>query len=128
MPNCSSCNSTVSPGTAYCRSCGASIPEPTTLTGDLEREVRSLLDQRKKIEAVKVYKDHTGSPDNRRHFIVKHDHDAVPTLSLDRYAPIHVPVRLRRLFQVKLIQFDGLKRLVHHQFPDVPNQLTVFAQ
>ena len=61
MSNCPSCNSTNSPGTTLCRSCGASIPEPATWTADLEREVRSLLEQGKKIEAVKVYKDHTGS-------------------------------------------------------------------
>ena len=61
MPICPSCNSTNSPGTTICRSCGASIPEPATWTADLEREVRSLLEQGKKIEAVKVYKDHTGS-------------------------------------------------------------------
>ena len=61
MPNCPSCKNPVSPGTTLCPSCGASIPEPATLTADLEREVRSLLDQGKKIEAVKVYKDHTGS-------------------------------------------------------------------
>lgn len=61
MPTCPSCNSTVSSGTALCRSCGASIPEPATLTADLEREVRLLLDQRKKIEAIKIYREHTGS-------------------------------------------------------------------
>lgn len=57
MPVCPSCNYTTSPGTTLCRSCGASIPDSTT-TAELEREVRSLLDQGKKIEAVKVYKDH----------------------------------------------------------------------
>ena len=61
MPNCPSCNSTNSPGTTLCRSCGASIPDSATATTNLEQEVRSLLDQGKKIEAVKVYKDHTGS-------------------------------------------------------------------
>lgn len=61
MPNCPSCNGANSPGTTFCRSCGASIPEPATLNLDLERNVRSLLDQGKKIEAVKLYKDHTGS-------------------------------------------------------------------
>ena len=59
MPNCPSCKTTNSPGTTLCRSCGASIPDSTT-TAELEREVRSLLDQGKKIEAVKVYKDHMG--------------------------------------------------------------------
>ncbi len=61
MSNCPSCNSTNSLGTTICRFCGASIPEPATWTADLEQEVRSLLDQGKKIEAVKVYKHHTGS-------------------------------------------------------------------
>ncbi|MCB9924894.1 MAG: hypothetical protein H6822_22130 [Planctomycetaceae bacterium] len=59
MPVCPSCNYTTSPGTTLCRSCGASIPDSTT-TAELEREVRSLLDKGKKIEAVKVYKDHFG--------------------------------------------------------------------
>jgi len=59
MPNCPSCKTTNSPGTTLCRSCGASIPDSTT-TAELEQEVRSLLDQGKKIEAVKVYKDHFG--------------------------------------------------------------------
>jgi len=61
MPNCPSCNSTVSPGTTLCRSCGASIPESETTTASLEQEVRSLLDQGQKIEAIKVYRNHTGS-------------------------------------------------------------------
>src|SRR5688572_13630289 len=61
MPNCPSCNSTTSPGTTLCRSCGASIPEAATTAADLEREVRSLLDQGQKIEAIKVYRQHTGS-------------------------------------------------------------------
>jgi large subunit ribosomal protein L7/L12 len=60
MPNCPSCNTSHSPGTTFCRSCGASIPEPATTTVDLEREVRSLLEQGRKLEAVKVYKVHTG--------------------------------------------------------------------
>lgn len=61
MPNCPSCKTTNSPGTTLCRSCGASIPVPSATTTDFEQEVRSLLDQGKKIEAVKVYKDQTGS-------------------------------------------------------------------
>jgi large subunit ribosomal protein L7/L12 len=60
MPNCPFCNGTNSPGTTFCRSCGASIPESTTTTADLELEVRSLLEQGRKLEAVKVYKVHTG--------------------------------------------------------------------
>lgn len=61
MPNCPSCNSTNPPGTTICRSCGASILEPAKLGADLEREVRSLLEQGNKIEAVKVYREHTGA-------------------------------------------------------------------
>lgn len=60
MPNCPSCKTTNSPGTTFCRSCGASIPDSIT-TAELEQEVRSLLDQGKKIEAVKAYKAQTGS-------------------------------------------------------------------
>lgn len=61
MPNCPSCKTTNSPGTTLCRSCGASIPVPSATTTDFEQEVRSLLDQGKKIEAVKVYREHTSS-------------------------------------------------------------------
>lgn len=73
MPTCPSCNSATSPGTTICRSCGASIPEHPTLPADLEQQVRSLLDQGKKIEAVKVYKDRTG-------FGLKRSKDAVEAL------------------------------------------------
>lgn len=61
MPNCPSYKITVSPGTHLYRSCSASIPEPAVPTADLEQEVRSPLDQWKKIEAVRIYKEHTGS-------------------------------------------------------------------
>ena len=61
MSNCPSCNSTISPDATLCRSCGASLPDVATARAGLERELRSLLDQGKKIEAVKVFKDQTGS-------------------------------------------------------------------
>lgn len=70
-----------SPGTTLCRSCGASIPEPLTWTADLEKEVRSLLDQGRKIEAVKAYKDHTGCG-------LKDAKDAVEALQLSASLPI----------------------------------------
>lgn len=98
MPNCPSCNSTNSPGTTICRSCGASIPEPATLTADLEREVRSLLDQGKKIEAVKVYKDHTGSG-------LKDAKDAVE--ALQRGASLPQPAEVDTDLQAEVLRLLG---------------------
>jgi ribosomal protein L7/L12 len=60
MLNCPFCNSTNSPGTSFCRSCGESIPESTTTTTDLKQEVRSRFGQGRKIEAGKLFKEHTG--------------------------------------------------------------------
>ena len=57
MPKCFYCNHDVHPSIGQCPQCGATIGKPTA---DLEKEVRSLLDQGRKIEAVKLYKDQTG--------------------------------------------------------------------
>ena len=57
MPKCFYCNYDVHPSIGQCPQCGATIGKPTA---DLEQEVRSLLDQGQKIEAVKLYKDQTG--------------------------------------------------------------------
>ena len=57
MPKCFYCNYDVHPSIGQCPQCGATIGKPTA---DLEPEVRSLLDQGRKIEAVKLYKDQTG--------------------------------------------------------------------
>jgi len=57
MPKCFCCNYDVFPSIGQCPQCGATIGQPTA---HLEREVRSLLDQGRKIEAVKLYKDQTG--------------------------------------------------------------------
>ena len=58
MPKCFYCNYDVHPSIGQCPHCGATIGKRTA---DLEREVRSLLDQGRKIEAVKLYKDQTGA-------------------------------------------------------------------
>ena len=57
MTKCFCCNYDVHPSIGQCPQCGATIGQPTA---DLEREARSLLDQGRKIEAVKLYKDQTG--------------------------------------------------------------------
>ena len=57
MPKCFYCNHDVHPSIGQCPHCGATIGKPTA---ELEQEVRSLLDQGRKIEAVKLYKDQTG--------------------------------------------------------------------
>lgn len=98
MPNCPSCHSPNSPGTTLCRSCGALIPEPATLTADLEREIRSLLDQGKKIEAVKVYKDQTGSS-------LKDAKDAVE--SLPRGASLPQPNAADTDWEAEVLQLLG---------------------
>ena len=57
MSKCFHCNCDVHPSIGQCPQCGATIGKPAA---ELEREVRSLLDQGRKIEAVKLYKDQTG--------------------------------------------------------------------
>ena len=51
----------------------------------------------------------------------------MPTL-LDRHAAVGIAVRLWRPLQVKLVQFDGSKRLLLHEFPDVSHQLALVAK
>ena len=57
MPKCRFCNYDVHPSIGQCPQCGAPVDKPSA---DLEQQVRSLLEQGQKIEAVKVYKDQTG--------------------------------------------------------------------
>ena len=57
MPKCRFCNYDVHPSIGQCPQCGAPVDRPSA---DLERQVRSLLDQGQKIAAVKLYKDQTG--------------------------------------------------------------------
>ena len=57
MPKCRFCNYDVHPSIGQCPQCGAPVDKPSA---DLEQQVRSLLEQGPKIEAVKVYKDQTG--------------------------------------------------------------------
>ena len=107
MSKCQFCNSSNSPYTTLCRSCGASIPESATATTGLEEEVRSLMDQGRKIEAVKVYKDRTGSS-------LKDAKDAVEALqigvrSTDKDADLDADV-LRLLGQGEKIKAVRLYR------------------
>ena len=58
MPKCRICNYDVHPSIGQCPHCGAPMDRPST---DLEQQVRSLLDQGQKLEAVKLYKGQTGA-------------------------------------------------------------------
>ena len=57
MPKCRFCNYDVHPSIGQCPQCGAPVDRPSA---DLEQQVRALLSQGQKIEAVKLYKDQTG--------------------------------------------------------------------
>ena len=58
MPKCRNCNYDVHPSIGQCPHCGAPMVRPNA---DLEQQVRSLLDQGQKLEAVKLYKGQTGA-------------------------------------------------------------------
>ncbi len=58
MPKCRVCNYDVHPNIGQCPHCGAPMEKPNA---DLEQQVRSLLDQGQKFEAVKLYKGQTGA-------------------------------------------------------------------
>jgi large subunit ribosomal protein L7/L12 len=62
MPKCPFCEKPISVGTTSCPYCHAPITgmQPPT-SDDLEARVRALLDQRQKIEAIKLYREETGS-------------------------------------------------------------------
>jgi ribosomal protein L7/L12 len=57
MPKCHVCHYDVHPSIGQCPHCGAPVDQPST---DLEHQVRSLLDQGRKIAAVKLYREQTG--------------------------------------------------------------------
>ena len=57
MPKCRNCNHEVHSSIGQCPHCGAAMDKPNA---DLEQQVRLLLDQGQKIQAVKLYKDQTG--------------------------------------------------------------------
>ena len=61
MPKCRFCDHNVPLGTTRCPNCGAPVDTATAQTEDLEQQVRSLLGQGQKLEAVKLYKDQTGA-------------------------------------------------------------------
>ena len=62
MSNCPYCEKPISLGTTSCPYCQAPIastqPPPSD---DLDQRVRALLDQRQKIQAIKLYREETGS-------------------------------------------------------------------
>lgn len=59
MRKCSSCEQPVPPDSSFCHYCGKSIPVVEE-TMDFQEEVAELLAQGRKIEAIKVYRKHTG--------------------------------------------------------------------
>lgn len=60
MPKCQLCKMEITTGTTSCPYCGVSLPDSEPVTPDLEQQVRSLLAQGKKLEAVKIYKNEVG--------------------------------------------------------------------
>ena len=58
MPKCRNCDYDVHPSIGQCPHCGTPMVRPSA---DLEQQVRSLLDQGQKLEAVKLYKGETGA-------------------------------------------------------------------
>lgn len=54
MPKCRFCSYNVHLGIDQCPQCGAPVDKPSP---DLEQQVRALLDQGRKIDAVKLYKE-----------------------------------------------------------------------
>lgn len=64
MPKCRSCDFLNPPGTERCMNCGAEIGPALADPGDdadLESRLRSLLEQGRKIEAIKEYREATGA-------------------------------------------------------------------
>ncbi len=59
MPKCRFCSYNVHLGIDQCPQCGAPVDKPSP---DLEQQVRALLDQGRKIDAVKLYKERMGVP------------------------------------------------------------------
>ena len=60
MPKCPLCKMEITTGTTSCPYCGVSLPDSEPVTPDLEQQVRSLLAQGRKLEAVKIYKNDVG--------------------------------------------------------------------
>ena len=64
MPRCTFCDHESPPGAQRCRNCGADFLSPSGPTSGpqdaLERQVRELLAEGRKIEAIKVYRERTG--------------------------------------------------------------------
>jgi large subunit ribosomal protein L7/L12 len=57
MPKCRICDEFIPVTADHCPNCGVPVTKPSA---DLEQQVRSLLDQNQKIEAVKIYREQTG--------------------------------------------------------------------
>ena len=60
MPKCQFCKMDIPHGATSCPSCGATVPVSGPASTDLEQQVRSLLAQGKRLEAVKIYKTEVG--------------------------------------------------------------------
>jgi len=62
MSKCPFCNKPISPGTTRCPNCQAPVSAAPLLDREsLEQQVRVLLDQQQKIEAIKLYRQASGA-------------------------------------------------------------------
>jgi ribosomal protein L7/L12 len=62
MTKCRSCQHEIPVGIYLCPNCGVPVdPHASQPSEDLKQQVRSLLEQGKKLEAVKLYKEQTGA-------------------------------------------------------------------
>ena len=60
MSSCPHCQNRLAPDATTCPACGADVPGPITVPASLLQEVTPLLEQGRKLEAVKVYQEYVG--------------------------------------------------------------------
>ena len=94
---CPFCHQDNPAGITECEHCVATLPRPgpLTVTPELEKQIQSLLEERSKIEAIKWFREHTGSG-------LKEAKDAVEAIELGR--PFAVPGRTGKAFESELIE------------------------
>jgi ribosomal protein L7/L12 len=102
MPRCTFCDHNNPPGTHNCQNCGADFLSPSGPTSgpqdDLERQVRYLLAEGRKIEAIKLYREQTGMG-------LKGAKDAVE--AIQRGVPTSQPEGVDEPFQSELVSLLG---------------------
>ena len=98
MPRCTFCNHDNPPGVRSCQYCGADFPGPSGPTPGsqdaLERRVRDLLAEGRKIEAIRVYREQTGTG-------LKEAKDAVE--AIQRGVPASLPAGVDEPFRSELV-------------------------